>query len=499
MHAARYSVLIFALALSACALRDGPLRDEVAKEAAPNLTLPAQWAAAGGLSGTVADNWLASWNDPSLDSLVAEGLAYNTDLRLAAARVESAEAYLRVAGSPLWPQVNLVARGGGKMGGDSTGLQGVGLFASWELDLWGRVRAERAAAEGQYESARLDAEYARQSIAALVAKAWVLAIEARLAKARAEQMQAAAMQLVAFARDRLRVGAGDDFDVALAQANVESLRDTTRSLAFAYESALRALEALVGRYPAASVAVASALPRWPGDIPLGLPSELLERRPDLIAAERRVAAAFYRTEEAKAARLPRITLIASGTSLSSELVVLKDPKNPSFSIGANLLQPIFLGGYLQAQVDARTAEQKAAIVEYGKVSAKVFGEVEGALAAELAAGEREEILARSIRENARALDLAQVRYRVGSGDLRGVQQQQLALYSAQVALLRVQSERLVQRVNVHLALGGSFDVPVAEPPTTGAEPSPTRMADVRCSAAERDYGCVQRGAEQRHP
>ena len=132
------------------------------------------------------------------------------------------------------------------------------------------------------------------------------------------------------------------------------------------------------------------------------------------------------------------------------------------------MQPIFLGGYLQAQVDARTAEQKAAIVEYGKVSAKVFGEVESALSAELAAAEREQILARSIRENARALELAQVRYRVGSADLRGVQQQQLALYAAQVTLLRVQSERLVQRVNLHLALGGSFDIPAAAPAKPGA-------------------------------
>ena len=392
-----------------------------------------------------------------------------------------------------------MARGGGKMGGDSSGLQGVGLFASWELDLWGRVRAEKAAAEGQYESALLDAEYARQSIAALVAKAWVLAIEARLAKARAEEMQAAAIQLAALARDRLRVGAGDDYEVALAQANVETLRDTTRSLALAYENALRALETLVGRYPAAAVAVAAELPRWPGDIPLGLPSELLERRPDLVAAERRVAAAFYRTEEAKAARLPKITLIASGTSLSSSLVVLKDHNNPTFSIGASILQPIFLGGYLQAQVDARTAEQRASVIDYGKVTARVFSEVEGALSAELAAGEREQILARSLRENARALELAGVRYRVGSGDLRGVQQQQLALYLAQVALLRVQSERLVQRVNLHLALGGSFEVPAPVPTTTGAESSAFRMADARCSAAERDHGCVQRGAEQRHP
>jgi outer membrane protein TolC len=258
-------------------------------------------------------------------------------------------------------------------------------------------------------------------------KGWVLAIEARLQKARAAAMEQAEEGLAALAHDRLPVGVGDDYEVALAQANLESFRDTVRNLDLAYQNALRALETLIGRYPEAAVAVADALPTWPGDVPVGLPSELLERRPDVVAAERRVATAFYRTEEAKAARLPRITLVANVTTISSELFVLKNRDDPVFSGGANQLQPIFLGGYLQSQVDVRTAEQQAAIADYGRVSAKVFGEVEGALSAGFSAAEREDIVQRSVGDNARALELATVRYRVGSGDLRGVRHQQLSL------------------------------------------------------------------------
>jgi outer membrane protein, multidrug efflux system len=449
-----------ALALAACALGDPPPREEIAKLGAPNLTLPGQWAAAGG-AGAVADNWLGAWNDPALDALVAEALTYNADLQAAAARIEVAAAYVQAAGSQALPQVNFLARGGGKLGGDASGLQGVGLFATWELDLWGRVRGEKNANQLQYESAQLDAAFAGQSIAAMVAKAWVLAIEARLARAQAFEMQTSAEQLASLAGDRLRVGVGDDYEATLARANVETFRDTVRSLDLAYANALRGLETLLGRYPAALVAVPTALPRWPGEVPAGLPSELLERRPDVVAAERRVAAAFYRIESAKAARLPRISLVGNITSLSSETFVLQNHDNPVFSIGASLLQPLFLGGYLESQVSARTAEQRAAIADYGKISVKVFGEVEGALSAGLAASEREEILRRSERENGRALELANVRYRVGSGDLRGVQQQQLALYSVRAALLQVQSDRLVQRVNLHLALGGGFAVPAA--------------------------------------
>jgi NodT family efflux transporter outer membrane factor (OMF) lipoprotein len=467
-RARRLVALALVVALGGCALKEVPPHDEMAKQAAPNMIVPPAWAAGRDASGTpVADNWLAAWNDPALDALVNEALAYNTDLRAAAARVDLAAAYLKAAGAPIWPQVNLVARGGGPMG-DGSGLSGVGLFASWELDIWGRVRAERAYSQMQYESARLDADYARQSVAALVAKGWVLAVESRLARERAEDMRNAAEQLASLTRDRLRVGVGDEYEVAVAQANVETYRDTVRNLDLAYQNALRALETLVGRYPAAAVTVAASLPRWPGDVPAGLPSTLLERRPDVVAAERRVASAFYRTEEAKAARLPRISLVANVTTLSSDMFVLKDRDNPVWSLGAGLVQPIFLGGYLQSQVEARTAEQQSAIADYGRVSNKVFGEVEGALSAGFASAEREAILQRAVRENQRALELANVRYRVGSGDLRGVQQQQLALYAVQVNLLRVQSERLVQRVNLHLALGGSFD---------GTPVAPTRTSD----------------------
>jgi outer membrane protein TolC len=194
-----------------------------------------------------------------------------------------------------------------------------------------------------------------------------------------------------------------------------------------------------------------------------MPSELLERRPDVVAAERRVAAAFYRVEESKAARLPRISLTAAVTSISSELFVLQERDNPVWSAGASIAAPLFLGGQLQSQVEIRTAEQKQAIADYGRVGARAFSEVEGALSAGFALEEREAFLKEAVDENTRALEFANVRYRVGPGDLRAVQQQALALQASRTALLRVQTERLVQRVNLHLALGGSFDPRPAPP------------------------------------
>jgi NodT family efflux transporter outer membrane factor (OMF) lipoprotein len=433
------------------------------RDALPNLSVPAQWAEKGGISSSVGSGWLAGFHDAQLDALVREAIANNPDLRVAAARVEQAAGYARLAGAVLYPQVNVLARGGGKMSGDSSGLQGGGIFLSWELDLWGRVRSGREAAQLQYDSAALDTEYARQSIAALVAKSWFLATEARLQKGIAEEMLLSSRRLASLAGDRLKVGKGDEYEVSVAQAGLQTYADAVHQLDLSYRQALRALEMLAGRYPAAAIEAPAQLAAKPGPIPAGMPSELLERRPDVVAAERRVAAAFYRVEEAKAARLPQISLSASGTSVSSELFVLKNHDNPVWGVGAKLLAPIFTGGALQEQVEIRTSEQKIAVADYGRIGARAFGEVENALSSEFTLDARSAVLRQAVVENERALGLANVRYRVGSGDLRAVQQQQLALYAARTSLLRVQSEQLVQRVNLHLALGGGWTSEAEKP------------------------------------
>jgi outer membrane protein, multidrug efflux system len=443
-------------ALGACALKSPPAPDEIAREAAPNRQTPGQWVA-GSVPGEVGNRWLSSFNDPQLEALAKEALAYNPDLTIAAARIEQAAGYQKAAGGLLYPQVQLMARGGGQMGGDASGLQGGGIFVNWEIDLWGRVRAGSAAAESQYVSVALDTEFARQSLVAQVAKGWFLATEARLQKVLADDAVKASGSVVNLAQDRMRVGVGDEFDLRIAQANLQTFRNAAQNLDLAYQQALRSLELLAGRYPAAAVAVAAELPAPPPPVPTGIPSTLLERRPDVVAAERRVAAAFYRGQEAKAARLPRISLTGTGSNVTSELFVLQERTNPVWSAGASLMAPLFMGGQLQAQVEIRTAEQKQAVAEYGRIGARAFGEVENALSSSFSLNENEAILKQAVVENERAVELANVRFRVGSGDLRGVLQQSIALYSAQVSLLRTRSERLVQRVNLYLALGGSFD------------------------------------------
>ena len=450
-----WSSLLVAV-IAGCALEPVPTSEDLRPEVFPEATVPGQWTGGRPAPGVVQDDWLATFADPQLEALVKEALEHNADLRIGAARVEQAAGYVRAAGGDLYPAVDLLARGGGEMSGDNSGLEGVLVSASWELDLWGRVRYTKRSAEDQYASAEADFVFARQSIAAQVAKSWFLATEASLQRDLLNEVVDAATKLLELADHRWDVGIGSEFDVASAKVNLQGFQDRLRQVQLAYEQALRALELLVGRYPAAEVAARPAFGEVVPSVPAGLPSELLERRPDVIAAQKRVAAAFSRVKEAQAARLPRISLTGSVSDLSSELFVLQDRDNPVWSIGGSLFMPLFAGGELKAQVEIRTAEQKQAVAEYVKTALVAFGDVENALSSELALAERETILTAAVSDAERALRLSEIRYRVGSGDLRSVEQQQLAYHSSRMNLLRVKSERRVQRVNLHLALGGDF-------------------------------------------
>ena len=471
--ATRLVVAVVAAALTtSCILKKPPEAAELKATAMPSVTVPPQWTAAGAGTGAVSSNWLAGFKDEQLTALVVEAIAHNPNLQIGAARMEQAQLYAKLAGAKLYPSVDLLAKGGGKLSGDGSGLQGAVLTANWEIDLWGRVRYGRAAAAADAASVAADYEYARQSLAAQVAKAYFLATEANVQAEVARRTIQDSDLLIQLAETRSKVGVGNDEEVFVARASAGTYRDALRGIELAQEQARRAIELLVGRYPAGTAPTSPQLPGQTDAIPAGLPSELLERRPDVVAAERRVAAAFNRIHEAKAARLPSISLTTGLSSISSSLFVLEDRDNPTWNAGASLLMPIFRGGALKTQVEIRTAEQKQALASYADVGLKAFGEVEAALSAEIAARDREKILAGTLSDSQRALEIVQTQFKVGSTDLRFVNQRQLALNSTQSALVRMQAEQRVQRVNLHLALGGSFEKPPEPPPATPPKDAP---------------------------
>lgn len=488
------ALVLLAMLLAGCATQSPPTRAEIHGQSGTltNLVLTNPWKGAPRSPHAIQDNWLAHFGDAQLDALVAEAMTNNPDLRVAATRVEQAAEYVQLAKAALRPTVNLLGTGGLNMGGGdvSSALQGVSLGASWEPDLWARMRYGRNAAQASHASVQADFEFSRQSLAATIAKSWFSASETWLQGRMADDMVKAAQELVALASRRQTIGAGTERDVLLARASLGNYQDTARQVRLAHEQSLRALELLLGRYPAAELAARRSLSSLPGDLPAGLPIEMLERRPDMIAAERRIAAAFNRVGEAKAARLPRIILSANAAVIDSKILQLsEDFSNPTGGVGAKLIAPVYQGGALKTQVRIRTLEQKEAVAQYARLALRALGDVESALAAGHALVDRERVLHQALTDHEQALALAKTSYRVGQGDLRSVQQQQLNVEATRLALLRVQSERLSQRVNLHLALGGGFE----------ATPAPTiAVADNRNTATPHPtYEAKRRQAPQR--
>jgi outer membrane protein, multidrug efflux system len=444
--------------LSGCAIKKPPTVPQMVQQSLPPTTkIRDQWASPGA-SGMVLDGWLQTLSDPQVEAVVNEVLRNNLDLRLAATRVEVAAGMATQAHAQLLPSV--VAQGGGKVTGrfENKRFNSSGIFAtaSWEVDVWGQLRNQSAAAGENYQATEEDVKFARESLAALAAKTWYLVTYTRQLQRVTQESVAAYQGILDVVQVKESIGEVPEQSVFLARADVESSQASLQQATIAHEDAVRAVEVLMGRYPASELQSADAFPKVPPPVPAGLPSELLERRPDLIAAERRVAASFHLTQSAKAARLPAISLSLAGGRSNNDLFTLLGT-NPNFwEAGANFLAPIYLGGALQAQVRIQTAQQEAATLAFGQTALRAFSEVETSLSNEGQLAEREQYLDASVRDNSEAYRQGRIQYDVGATDLLSVLQLQGRLLGGRAMLIGVEQERLTNRINLHLALGGSF-------------------------------------------
>ena len=447
-------------ALAGCAVLPEPTGADVQAQALAGTAIPPNWSAAAS-AAQVDEGWLASFNDPVLTQLVHEALANNPDLHVAAARLEQSNAQLDIAQAQLKPSIGLLGRAGSKPVADMVPLlSGAMLRMSWEVDLWGRLRYARNAASAARDATSADYRYAQQSLAASVARAWFVASEARMQHELATAMVQSAQTLSELAQERQRVGVGSEVDVIAARANLNGYQDAQQQVELAHRQSLRALELLLGRYPGADLVASATLTRLPGAVPAGIPMDVLNRRPDIVGAERRVAAAFDKVGEAKAAQLPSLSLSTGYGRLSNEVLETRDIlEQRIYSIAGTAVAPLYTGGALSGQVALRTAEQKQAVADYARRALVALGEVESALNAEHILGERERLLEQAAAASGDVQRLEETAYRIGKSDLRAVNQRQLATRAAEVALLSVRRERLSRRVDLHLALGGSFDAP----------------------------------------
>ncbi len=454
----RIGFLVAAVLLTSCALKTPPAHDEVLQQALPTTPLPPAWQA-GGAGTAVGTAWVKTFNDAQLDAIVAEAIAHNTDLRAAAARVEVAQQSVIVAGAAMKPQVGVQLGGRSTYDHDSGGANHSTLGyagVAWELDVWGRLRAQQASAEYGAQAATLDYAWARESLAALTAKSWFLCIETRQLLALSEQAVVVYTDLLKLVTVRREAGRDSDLNVAVVSAKLDSARGKVEAARQNFGAAKRALETLLGRYPAAEIAIAPVFGALPGTSGASVPSALLERRADIVAAERIVFAAFRQQESAELALLPSFGLSLDAGRLSNIVTSLLslNPWLASAAIGMSI--PIYEGGALKAQVAIATAQQVQAVANYGSVTLNAFREVEDSLAAERLLAAQLPFDESSLRARTDAVRIGTVQFKAGRQDLLWVAELQTAELASQSDVIMVRAAQRANRIRLYQALGGGF-------------------------------------------
>ncbi len=430
--------------------------------------VPHQWSAATKISGTAATGWLDDFNSATLRRLVNEAVERNRDLRVTATKVEQARAQARIAGADALPQVGVdfassrsQRASGQRFVGTGTRSNRFQLTAdvSWEMDFWGRVRDKRGASLADSEAAEADLHAARLSLAANTVKGAVALAEAVGQIALADENVKTRRLHLGVLEKSLDRGLDPDraaLDVSLSRADLARGESTLASRRRDADAARRSLEVLLGAYPAGQEGGLGGLPSLKRAVPAGLPSELLLRRPDLRAAERRLESELREVSAAKKAFLPSIRMTGDTGYSTEELARLLKPEAFIWSIAGSVAQSVFQGGRIKANVDLARARYGEALEQYSADALRAFQEVETALAAERFLREQETALQAAATEAERARKLALGQYEKGLTDVLTLLDAQQRLFDARSLLLNVQAQRLTNRADLHLALGGEF-------------------------------------------
>jgi len=401
--------------------------------------------------------WLDDIEDPYLRLLALEAIESNHTLRAAKTKVYSAKAQRDITGAPLLPDFGISAdaerRDNGTSISNDFSLSG---NISWEADLWGRLGNRAKAAIYNEKAALADYRGARLSLAAEVALGWFATIEARQQEElsiKTSQSFSAALNII---EERYRLGLNSALDVRLARSEVAAASNDVVKRRRELDALKRRLDVLIGRYPSAEIKAAEHLPQIKKSVPPGLPSGLLARRPDLVAAELRLSAAGEELTSAGKNRLPSIRLTANGGTSSSVLEDLLDLDNLVWNIMGGITQPLFQGGRLKAEETLAKSAHKGAWEEYAQAVLVAFREIETALAAEALYEEQLRFLSEASTEASMAADLALSQYSQGLTDVNTLLQAQRRAFNAKSTSLRTERDRLDNRIDLYLALGGDF-------------------------------------------
>ncbi len=421
---------------------------------------PAQWNQAADSSVWPEARWWTQYDTPQLSRLMAQARAGNLDLASAATRLLQADAQLRQTGATLLPSVDGSAsgrRGGNSGDGNVSSGFNASLNASYEIDFWGRNRAAVEAAAANLNASRYDLEALAITTDASVARSWFQLVENQARLQLARDNLAAAEQVLNIVEARYRFGADDSLAVSQQRALVAQLRANLPALEQQTLQLRNSLALLLGQgpdfVPGALPAMTDITVPEPG---AGLPSELLNRRPDIRASEQHLLAANANLTAARAALYPSIQLTGSYGAQSSALSdLVSNPLNP-WSLAAGLTQPIFDGGRLRAQVEISEASQQEALIGYQRAILDALIDADTALGALQQARRQYQLQQAATAESELAFELAQARYKAGAIDLQNLLDTQRSYFQSQDSLVQQRAAWLLATVDLYRALGGGW-------------------------------------------
>ncbi|MGE0597541.1 MAG: TolC family protein [Hyphomonadaceae bacterium] len=417
------------------------------------------------LAASPAATWLDDLNSTEMSTLAREALAASPELQIAEAQARAARWRARgTAGSSLLPSLEAGADGtrtetpvAGTSERIRTEVVSSQVFASWEIDLWGRLAARTLASDLGADAAESDLDAARLSVAGQASRAWVGLIEAQQLLTLAEEDLQTRERALDLTQRRYEAGVATSLALRTARSQVAAARGFEAQAQESLLSASRRLQEIMGRYPDGALRAEGALPQLAPLAAAGAPSDLLERRPDVLAAESRMRAAGFRMHEARAAMLPRLTLTATafnpgtpGNSLDN----VDDSINMISNLVAGLTMPIFQGGALLAESRASVADRRAAASDYVRTSLAAWREVEGAISSDQSFATREEQFAIAASEALEAQSLAEREYSRGVATLFELIDAYTRRIDAERNLITARAARVSNRIGYHVALGG---------------------------------------------
>lgn len=450
---------ILSISLSSCIGYKEPTRENISQlkeksEIASHIEIPDEWIFdRKANSRSLSYEWINDLKTPSLEAFINEGMQYNADLIIAKENLNQIELAMEIAGSDLYPSVNAVANTSNNLVSD-TQIRRLALKASWEIDLWGKNKSSQMAATSSYFSAKHKNTLLYQSVAGMIAKAYFLNIAGNIQEDKIESYIQKTKDLEKLYIVQKKVGTANTLDISNISAEIISLEGYLEKVKNANAQSRRSLELLTGKYPEGKLATQNFFNPLKNDIPEFFPLQLLENRSDIQASHFQIEKAFYEVQQAKAARLPSLSISSFlGTAGSNVESINSLFSNPLLKVGSGLVSPLFNNGRLKNNVEIKNSQQKQVVEEYSKTVLNAMNEVESSLGNLNSIKKQLTYNHKAVNELENNINLTQQQIKVGMNNSFILIRKQRDLLKNEMNLINLELQCRIERINLYMALG----------------------------------------------